>query len=317
MLRSRKPMPKPIPDADKREWKDAMVERYSRITDIDELKRFSLCFLRKSIRVNTLKATVQQVRDALKDWNFTPIPWCAEGFWVEHKEGRLDIGNTPEHALGWYYVQEAASMIPPEVLAPEPGERVLDICAAPGSKTTQLAAMMNNEGVLVANDITSGRLAALGVNLQRCGVSNVIVTQMNAMKNMEFDSILVDAPCSGTGTIRKSLRTLLTWSISATQKCCKLQADVLERAWSMLAKGGTLVYSTCSLEPEEDEGAVSRFLKRHADADCVAFTLKIVRGKPVLEWEGESYDPRVANTLRVWPQDNDTEGFFVAKLVKL
>jgi NOL1/NOP2/sun family putative RNA methylase len=308
---------KPIPKADELEWKPVMLERYSRLTDIDELKRYSLSFLHKSIRVNTIKASVADAKSRLaKDWVLTPIPWCKEGFWLKHHAGRLDVGNTVEHALGYMYVQEAASMIPPVVLDPQPGEVVLDLCAAPGSKTTQLAQYMENTGVLVANDVTTDRLAALGINLQRCGVSNVVVTQMNAMRNQKFDRILLDAPCSGTGTIRKSLRTLMTWSLSATVKLCKTQHQLLECAWPMLKTGGTLVYSTCSLEPEEDEAMVSWFLGKHADADIKDIDLPIKRNPGITSWDGRDFDPRVAKTLRIWPQDNDTEGFFVAKIVK-
>jgi NOL1/NOP2/sun family putative RNA methylase len=309
---------KPIPKAEELAWKPIMLERYARLTDVDEFKRYSLSFLRKSVRVNTLKTTVAKAKASLsKDWDLTPIPWCKEGFWLEHHQGRLDVGNTIEHALGYIYVQEAASMIPPVVLDPQPGEVVLDLCAAPGSKTTQIAQYMENAGVLVANDITHDRLASLGINLQRCGVSNVVVTQMNGMKNQEFDRILLDAPCSGTGTIRKSLRTLMTWSLSATKMVCSSQRQLLELAWPMLKKGGTLVYSTCSLEPEEDEGMVSHFLSRHPDADINDIELDIKRKPGITSWEGTEYDPRVAKTLRIWPQDNDTEGFFVAKIVKL
>lgn len=308
---------KPIPKGEELAWKPAMLERYGRLTDLAELKRYSLAFLPKSVRVNTLKMPVAQVRESLeKDWRLTPVPWCKEGFWLEHKEGRLDVGNTMEHALGYMYVQEAASMIPPIVLDPQPGEIVLDLCAAPGSKTTQLAQHMENKGVLVANDVSYDRLAALGINLQRCGVSNAIVTEMKAMKDVRFDRILLDAPCSGTGTIRKSLRTLRTWSMDATGKVCVVQRQLLERAWAMLKPGGTLVYSTCSQEPEEDEVMVSRFLGKHNDADVASIDLDIKRGPAVTRWEDEDLDPRVAKTLRLWPQDNDTEGFFVAKIVK-
>jgi len=308
---------RPIPKGDELEWKEVMLERYARITDVARFKEYSLSFLRKSVRINTLKKPLAAVKASLEnDWRLTPIPWCEHGFWVEHKQGRLDIGNTMEHALGYIYVQEAASMLPPLALAPEPGETVLDMCAAPGSKSTQLAQQMENTGVLVCNDVTADRLAALGTNLQRCGVSNCVVTQMHGMKDLQFDRILIDAPCSGTGTIRKSLRTLRTWSLGATHKLCKSQRELMARAWSMLKPGGTFVYSTCSLEPEEDEGMVSSFLQHHKDADLAPIELDIKKAASVMEWDGETFDERVKHTLRVWPQDNDTEGFFVAKIVK-
>lgn len=308
---------KPIPKGEELAWKQVMLGRYGLLTDVDALKKYSLSFLPKSVRINTLKMPVAHVKKSLEhNWQLTPIPWCKEGFWLVHKEGRLDVGNTLEHALGYMYVQEAASMIPPIVLDPQPGDVVLDLCAAPGSKTTQLAQYMENKGVLVANDVSYDRLAALGINLQRCGVSNCVVTEMKGMKDMHFDRILLDAPCSGTGTIRKSLRTLMTWSMDATRKVCAIQWPLLNRAWSMLNPGGTMVYSTCSQEPEENEVMISRFLAGHPDADLEPIVLDIKHGPAVTEWEGERLDPRVARTLRIWPQDNDTEGFFVAKLKK-
>ncbi|MEM4243017.1 MAG: RsmB/NOP family class I SAM-dependent RNA methyltransferase, partial [Candidatus Woesearchaeota archaeon] len=248
---------KPIPSYP--EFKEKFVERYSRLTDWDEYRKFTLSFLRKSIRVNTLKKPVKEVISRLSnDWNLEQIPWCREGFYIESKHGRLDVGNTVEHCLGYYYVQEAASMIPPLVLDPKPGERVLDMAAAPGSKASQMAQMMGNEGILVANDVAGARLAALGINLQRCGVLNAIITLMKGeqMRGMEFDKILLDAPCSGTGTIRKSIKTILMWNPEMIKRLAAMQRKMIFAAYGLLARGGTLVYSTCSTEPEEDEAVI-------------------------------------------------------------
>ncbi|MBW2967928.1 tRNA methyltransferase, partial [Candidatus Woesearchaeota archaeon] len=177
-------MPTAIPSAVDMQFKEKFVERYSALTDIDAFKEYSFSYLRKSIRVNTLKIGVEELVARVSDeWKLKAVPWCKEGFWIEHRgegeEKRWDVGNMLEHQLGYVYVQEAASQIPPIVLGPKPGERVLDMCAAPGSKTTQMAALMKNKGVLVANDVEGVRLAALGINLQRCGVLNVITTQMH------------------------------------------------------------------------------------------------------------------------------------------
>jgi NOL1/NOP2/sun family putative RNA methylase len=310
---------KPIPNTETLEFKPKFIERYSALTDWPVFKEYSLSFLRKSIRVNTLKVDVESLKKRLSDrFDLVQVPWCKEGFWIEHKEGRLDVGNTIEHMLGYYYVQEAASMIPPVVLDPQPGDHVLDIAASPGSKTTQLGAMMQNEGVLVANDVTGDRLAALGVNLQRCGVTNVLINQAKGQKirGVMFDRILVDAPCSGTGTIRKSLKTVRLWNPNVVKRITGLQKQILANAFSLLKPGGTLVYSTCSLEPEENEGIVSEFLDNHPDAKIEKIELDINRGKPVLEFEGKKYNPAVKHCLRLWPQDNDTEGFFVTKISK-
>ena len=144
------------------EFKEKFVKKYASLTDIDEFLEFSLKNIRKSIRVNTLKISVNELKKRLKDYKLTQIPWCKEGFFVEGP--RTDLGNLKEHQLGYFYIQEAASMIPPVVLDPKLGEIVLDACAAPGSKTTQMAALMQNRGVIIANDIKPDRLTALSTN---------------------------------------------------------------------------------------------------------------------------------------------------------
>jgi len=309
---------KPIPDTETIEWKEKFIERYSKLTDWETFKKYSLSFLRKSIRINTLKADIEDIKKRLSgQWNLEPVPWCKEGYWIEHKKGRLDVGNTMEHILGYYYVQEAASMVPPLVLQPKPGERVLDMAAAPGSKTSQMGQMMENKGILVANDISGMRLAALGINLQRCGVSNVLINQGKGEKMKgEYDKILLDAPCTGTGTIRKSLRTINMWNPLTVKSITGMQKHLIQHAFQLLVPGGTMVYSTCSLEPEENEGVVDYLLKKNENASLESIDLNIKSSPAVLEFEGKEYDKSVSKCLRLWPQDNDTEGFFVAKIKK-
>ncbi len=305
---------KPIPNVP--EFKPKFVERYSALTDWEQYKKYSLCFLRKSIRINTLKRPVSEVLQRLeKNWILEPIPWYADGFYLEHKQGRLDVGNTVEHCLGYYYVQEAASMIPPLVLEPKAGEAVLDVAAAPGSKTSQMAQMMGNAGVIVANDVAGIRLAALGMNLQRCGVLNTITTQMKGEKieGVQFDKILLDAPCSGTGTIRKSIKTITMWNPGMIRHIAGLQRRLILAAYKLLVPGGTMVYSTCSTEPEEDEAVVD-YLLDNTDAQLEPIELNLKRSPAITEFEGRAYRKEVKHCLRLWPQDNDTEGFFVAKI---
>ncbi|MBI4450459.1 RsmB/NOP family class I SAM-dependent RNA methyltransferase [Candidatus Woesearchaeota archaeon] len=312
-------MLKPIPGTETIEFKPSFVDRYSKLTDWETYKRYSLSFLRKSIRVNTLKAAVPELIERLSDrFLLEPVPWCKEGFWIEHKEGRLDVGNTVEHALGYYYVQEAASMIPPVVLAPQPGDIVLDVAAAPGSKTTQLAQYMQNKGLIVANDITGDRLAALGINLQRMGVINTVVTQMKGerIRDLQFDKILLDAPCSGTGTIRKSLKTIRMYNPDMIKRLAGLQKKLILNSFALLKPGGVMTYSTCSTEPEENEGVIDFLLSRHADAKLLPIDLPLKHGDAVTEFEGSTFSSEVKKCIRLWPQDNDTEGFFVAKVVK-
>ena len=312
-----------MPDAAKYIFKQEFIDRYSKLTDWEEFKKYSLSFLRKGIRVNTLKISVKDCiqRIEAKGWKAVQIPWCTEGFWLEHND-RRDVGNLMEHHLGYFYVQEAASMIPPIVLNPQPHDAVLDMAASPGSKTTQMAAMMENTGVLVANDYKADRLAALGMNVQRVGAANVVVSLMygQRMKNVQFDRILVDAPCSGTGTIGKSLKTIMMWNPTMVGRLSQQQSQLLENAWRLLKPGGTLVYSTCTLEPQEDEGVISAFAAAHDDAvvDKIAESELpgLKRSKAVLEFNGEKYHQDVKHCLRIWPQDNYTEGFFVTRLKK-
>jgi NOL1/NOP2/sun family putative RNA methylase len=310
-----------IPDSDKLEWKKDFVERYSLLTDLDEFKKYSLSFLDRCIRVNTIKIEVGEIVKRLeKDWLLEPVPWCGEGFWIEHKgeEKRRDVGNLIEHSLGYIYVQEAVSMIPPVVLNPKPGEIVLDMCASPGSKTTQLAAIMKNKGVLVANDFTGERLMPLGVNVRRCGLTNTIITLMKGQQiKTEFDRMLVDAPCSGTGTIRKSLKTLKVWNPYMVRRLAGIQKQLIDNAFRHLKSGGTMVYSTCTLEPEEDEGVVSFLLDKYENAKTEEIKLDIKRGEPVTEFGNMKFNDQVDKCLRIWPQDNNTEGFFVAKIKKV
>ncbi|MBW2974388.1 RsmB/NOP family class I SAM-dependent RNA methyltransferase [Candidatus Woesearchaeota archaeon] len=304
------------------EFKPKFIERYKALTDWQVFKEISLRFLRRSVRVNTLKVSVRECKKRLEeqDWKLTPIPWCREGFWVEHKQGRRDIGNTVEFSLGYYYVQEAASMIPPVVLGPKPGEIILDMCAAPGSKSSQIAQYMENKGILISNDYQYIRLQPLGINMQRMGITNSVITLMEGRyfkgSNIRFDRILVDAPCSGTGTIRKSLKTIGIWNPNAIKRLCSQQKQLLHTAFEILKDNGTLVYSTCSLEPEEDENVVDSLLDKYGNAKLEEIKLDIKRSAPVLEFEGNSYNQEIKKCLRLWPQDNDTEGFFVAKIKK-
>lgn len=315
------PEPEVMPNAPKIEFKPAFVERYSALTNFEEFKKYSLSFLRRSIRINTVMGSVKEIATDInaKGWELEPIPWCKEGFWISHKD-RRDVGNLLEHHLGKIYVQEAASMIPPLVLNPQSHEFVLDLCAAPGSKTTQMGAMMCNTGLIIANDYKGQRLQSLGINLQRSGLTNVMISLMHGKRfyQFQFDKILVDAPCSGTGTIRKSLKTLTIWNAGMITKLAKQQKELAHRAFENLKVGGEMVYSTCSVEPEENEGVVSYLLQTFPNAQIMKVKLPgLVTSPPITEFEGEKYDSRVKDTLRIWPQDNDTEGFFIAKLKKV
>ena len=299
------------------EFKPAFVERYTKLTDFDVFKKYSLTYLRKSIRVNTLKIPVDELLERLKGLvTLEPIPWCPEGFWV--KGQRRDFGNMLEHLIGYFYIQEAASMIPPMVLAPKEDEMILDMCSAPGSKTTQIAQYLKNTGLVIANDVTADRLKSLGFNLQRMGVTNTVITMMpgRLFNGFEFDRILVDAPCSGIGTIRKSYKTIAMWNPDMVRRLSSTQKQLACTAFDNLKSGGTMVYSTCTTEPEENEGVISHILEKYEGAKVEKISLDIKRSPPVMEFNGKEFNPEVKNCLRIWPQDNDTEGFFVTRIRK-
>ncbi len=312
--------PVQIPSTENYVFKPKFIERYSLLTDWEEFKKYSLSFLRRSIRINTLLGTIKDVKASIeaKGWVLDQVPWCKEGFWISNPE-RRDVGNLLEYHFGTIYVQEAASMIPPLVLNPKPGDLVLDMCAAPGSKTTQIGAMMKNKGLIVANDYKGQRLQSLGINLQRSGLTCVVVTLMHGKRfhEFEFDKILVDAPCSGTGTIRKSLKTIRIWNAGMISKLARQQKELAETAFNNLKVGGEMVYSTCSVEPEENEGVVDFLLNKFPNAEIVEVKLPGLKtSKPIMEFLGKKYHEDVGKTIRIWPQDNDTEGFFVSKIRK-
>ena len=290
-------------------FKPQFVEKYSKLTDFELYKKAVETFPRKSIRVNTLKISADELLPLMEKqgWTCEPVPWCSDGYYIEHNEKRRDIGNMEEHQKGYFFVQKSVSMIPSLALNPEPGEKVLDACAAPGGKTTHLSALMNNKGIIAANENDTYRINALTINLERCGVMNAVVTQMSVLDlpNDQFDKILFDAPCSGSGLIKgetqRSLRVIKEWNQNYVKGMSKVQKRMIVHLFSLLKKGGTLVYSTCSLEPEENEEVVGHLL------DTTNGTVEKI-DLPV----------KTSNNrfLHIWPQYHNTEGFFVAKIRK-
>ena len=281
-----------------------------------------------SIRCNTLKIGVGELKGRLEDYGWKlrqPFVEFPEVMIIDSKLEPGELGKTREHLLGYYYVQEISSMLPMLVLKPEQGDFVLDLCASPGSKTTQAAVMMRNEGTIIANEISMGRIGILNSNLERCGVMNTIVTRKEGVSLCErflkktqfrFDKILVDAPCSGEGTLRKSPKTFQMWNINMIKKIAGTQKRLAEAALRILKVGGTMIYSTCTLAPEEDEMIVD-YLIRNFDVEVEKIVLPLKFRRGVCEWEGKKLSDEVGNCLRLYPQDNDTDGFFVAKIRKV
>ena len=274
--------------------------------------------LRRSIRVNTLKISVADFLQltAPYGWTLTPIPWCEEGFWIERdNEDALPLGSTAEHLSGLFYIQEASSMLPVAALFADGNapQRVMDVAAAPGSKTTQIAARMNNEGAILANEFSASRVKVLHANISRCGISNVALTHFDgrvfgaALPEM-FDAILLDAPCSGEGVVRKDPDALKNWSVESNLEIAATQRELIDSAFHALRPGGTLVYSTCTLNRDENEDVCLWLKQRYADA---------VEFLPLdTLFDSASHAATPEGFLHVFPQIYDCEGFFVARLRK-
>lgn len=268
------------------------------------------------LRVNTLKIDVDSFK-ALAPFSLEPVPFCPAGFYISDDE---HPGKSPLHQAGLYYIQEPSAMFVAEVLDPKPREKVLDLCAAPGGKTTHIAGKMKNSGLLVTNDINSKRVKALSENVERLGVTNAVVTNEKPERLAKvfegfFDRILVDAPCSGEGMFRKDPEACSYWSPEHVTECTVWQGDILESAYAMLKEGGTLVYSTCTFSAEENEVQMERFLERHPDMELqpIEKVDGIMGGVP--EWAPEHLEELV-NTARLWPHHLKGEGHFAAKLIK-
>ena len=248
-------------------------------------------------------------------FHLAPVPWCPTGFYYDPE---TRPGLHPWHAAGAYYLQEPSAMAPAELLDPQPGERVLDLCAAPGGKSTQLAGKLAGEGLLVCNEIHPKRAAILASNVERLGIANALVLNEHPARLAEhlpefFDRILVDAPCSGEGMFRKHDAAFEDWSPETVAMCARRQAEILDSAAALLRPGGRLVYSTCTFSPEENEGSVAKFLERNPGFDVEEInTPCFAPGRP--EWADGN--PALSKTFRLWPHRLRGEGHFAAVLCK-
>ncbi|MFH1056067.1 MAG: RsmB/NOP family class I SAM-dependent RNA methyltransferase [Candidatus Altiarchaeota archaeon] len=290
----------------------AEFDSYHRRILKDEYFKFMQYFMkpqeRQSIRVNTLKSDMRQVKRILAEHavQYGPVKWCQDGLWVNSQS--LDY---MEHQLGLYYIQSASSMIAPQVLGR--GERVLDLCAAPGGKSTHLAQLMGNRGLLVANDNNPARIRGLVYNIQRCGVTNAVVTMLDGCRidreGERFDRILVDAPCSSVGTLRQSMEVLRKWSLEWVRQLNVIQKKMILSGFDSLADGGRLVYSTCTTTVEENEHVIEYLLRERGKARLEKVKLDGIKLRHGLT-------EKTFDCARVYPQDNDTEPHFIAEVVK-
>lgn len=267
------------------------------------------------LRVNTLKLAPGEFL-RLTPFGVTPVPWCPEGFVLLDRSAKP--GGHPFHAAGIYYLQDPAAMAAAVLLDPRPGEWVLDLCAAPGGKTTHLAARMQNTGVLVANEVDPHRASVLAMNLERLGVTNAMVlneTPRNlALKwSGNFDRVLVDAPCSGESVLAKDPGAVRRWSVNLVKRFAQRQLIILKEAADLVRPGGWLLYATCSFAPEENEGVVSRFLSSRQDFEVVELPKNEFFDSGHPEWI-EGADAHLKKAVRLWPHRGPGQGHFYALL---
>ncbi len=270
------------------------------------------------IRTNTIKTTPDELRARLeaKGFKLEPLGWDPLLFRVE---GELPIGATLEHWLGLYYVQEATQTLPALALGPRPGERILDLCAAPGGKTTQIAALMDNRGTLVANDMNPKRLRALMANVYRLGAICCVVTECRGEHfpgEGIFDRVLVDAPCSAEGTARKYPHLRQGASVGYIQRMAAIQRGLLYRALELVVPGGIVVYSTCTIAPEENEGVVSAALRKGL-AELLPWEPPVPHARGLPRFGREEYGEEMEKTVRIYPHHFDSDGGFIAVLRRL
>ncbi|MCU6707628.1 RsmB/NOP family class I SAM-dependent RNA methyltransferase [Paenibacillus sp. J5C_2022] len=277
------------------------------------------------LRINPLKLKPDEwQRLTSMQGEVTPIPWTSTGFYYEEEERP---GKHPHYHAGLYYIQEPSAMAPAELLDVQPGHRVLDLCAAPGGKTTQLAGKLQGQGVLVANDNALERTKALAKNIELSGVRNAVIlneepgNMVRAFKGW-FDRILVDAPCSGEGMFRKNPAMSDQWEKHSVEKCSLMQRDILEHAANMLAPGGMLLYSTCTFSPEENESQLAVFLAKRPDFEVQPIPKQWGwrDGRP--DWVDADLAAQLSEeslqsmkgTARLWPHHVNGEGHYLALL---
>lgn len=297
-----------LPQAFCERMKKLLKEEYTAFVSCYEQERYY------GLRYNPFKDSAKTFIEKMP-FDLSKISWAKEGYYYQALQ---QPGKHVLHEIGSYYIQEPSAMAVVEILDPQPGERILDLCAAPGGKTTQIAGRMNASGILVSNEIIHERAKILSQNVERMGISNCVVCsespeRMAVLFPAFFDRILVDAPCSGEGMFRKDETARQEWSLSQVQMCADRQRGILEEAARMLKPGGVLVYSTCTFAPEENEGTISAFIHAHDDfiIEETPCDSAFLHGQP--EWIP---DPAVGieYTMRLWPHKLKGEGHYIARL---
>jgi len=266
----------------------------------------------RGIRINRLKVNPDDDEKILRSLGSTMenVPWCKSGYYANDKIS----GNSPYFHAGVFYMQEPSAMLPAEVLASKPGERILDLCAAPGGKATRIAEGMNGQGIFIANDISYDRTKALLRNIERLGIENAVILSESPERlavrfPQYFDKILIDAPCSGEGMFRRDPSATKSWENYGTSKTTSMQRDILDRADAMLRPGGSIVYSTCTFSREEDEGMIEWFIDKYKQYRVIASG----------NIKGVSVDSSLGQTqgsMRIWPHISKGDGHFCVHLQK-
>jgi len=308
------------------------------------------------LRLNSLRGPLDSLRARIP-WSNIPVPWCPEGIWLQPEDTeaayteaeyvnaepgevprrsragqpgeKVSAGVHPYHTAGVYYIQDPSAMAAAVILAPKPGEWVLDVAAAPGGKATHLAARMQNQGVLVANDVSRRRVPVLAMNLERMGVTNALITneypdRLAARWGRMFDAVLVDAPCSGEGMFSRDSQAAQEWSLASIQGNARRQRIIMEQSAPLLCPGGRLLYGTCTFAPEENESIIADFLAEHPEFELADLPRLpgLGPGQPVVSLSNHlSNEPECGTMLgelrrtgRFWPHTGPGHGHFYALL---
>lgn len=279
--------------------KDYLGDEYQAFLESYDGNRFY------GIKVNTLKISVEEFKK-ISPFKLIEVPWCKDGFYYNPDDCHVKPSKHPFYHAGLYYIQEPSAMSPAEELNAKAGDTVLDLCASPGGKTIQIAGDMQNEGLIVSNDISTGRIKALVKNIELYGIKNAYVVNEDQFKLSEkldayFDKILIDAPCSGEGMFRKDANAIKAWSSDYVGVCVEKQMSIMSVITDALKDGGELVYSTCTFSKEENEDVIENFISENS-------TFEKVNMK-----ENDHFDVELGYS-RLWPHKLDGEGHFIAHI---
>lgn len=270
-----------------------------------------------SVRINTLKASEDEILRLLTEEGVVMEPVADIPFIYKVKKCAERLGNLRAYFLGYIYPQALSSALPVLALAPKPGDLVLDMCAAPGGKTTYMSQLMGDKGTIVANDRKMGRLTALSANIKRLGITNCIITSYrgtNFPAGERFDRILVDAPCSGEGRYRVADNGSVVNRVTGKTDLTAIQKGLLVKAFDLLRPEGRLVYSTCTINPKENEEVVNHLLTRRPSARLVRWNPPVAWHSGLTKYKEKEYDPSCKLCRRFYPHEIDSVGFFVATI---